>query len=376
MTPVLNECKQIKAAELIRTLFLLVLPLIVFPTGCNSVAVPSHNKWTALKALGGSKVDAPIVPISNAQYVESIEQLTNQTSNEIFIDRHTDNEMVGIPSAGLNEESFNRTEYRSDGAFDIDGRIEVTKDDLKDETILREDAWVLSRLMRDQSNFYSRESLLGLGVVFGTGAAVANSGFDEQIQKHFQASVRGATSDEWFEFLHSNKELGNGRYSLPVFGTLWVANEYIDGPPVFETFGRWGERSMRGFLVGAPPLVLMQRITGGSRPLETAEGAQWHPMRDNNGVSGHAFMSSLPFITAAKMSDDPWQKTLWYSASAIGPLSRVNDNAHYPSQIGLGWAMAFMAATAVNQTHTGKRGWSLVSSSTFTTSGASLQYVW
>ncbi len=235
---------------------------------------------------------------------------------------------------------------------------------------------VWERLLGDQSSFYSKESLLAMGIAFGTGALIANTDADNQIQRHFQSSVRGATSDEWFQFLHSNKELGNGVYTLPVFGAAWLANEYIDGPPMFETFGLWGERSMRGFLVGAPPLILAQHLTGASRPYETIESSEWHPFKDNNGVSGHAFMSSLPFITAAKLTENPWRKSFWYTASAIGPLSRVNDNAHYPSQIGLGWAMAFISATAVRQTDTGRRGWSLVPHSSVTSSGVGLQYRW
>ncbi len=235
---------------------------------------------------------------------------------------------------------------------------------------------VWGRLANDQSNFYSRDSMLALGLVFGAGAAIANSDADVQIQKHFQSSVRGATSDDWFEFLHANKELGNGVYTLPIMGVAWIANEYVDGPPAFEHFGTWGERSMRGFLVGAPPLIVMQRITGGSRPYETNEGSEWHPFRDNNGVSGHSFMSSLPFITAAKMTDNPWKKTLWYLGSTLGPLSRVNDNAHYPSQIGMGWTMAFVAATAVQQSDTGKRGWQLVPESPSGGSGFAFRYQW
>lgn len=235
---------------------------------------------------------------------------------------------------------------------------------------------VWERLVGDQLNFYSKESVLGLGFFFGTGALIANTSADVQLQNHFQSSVRGASSDEWFEFLHSNKELGNGVYTLPVFGAAWMAKEVINGPPMFETVGLWGERSMRGFLVGAPPLVLMQAVTGGSRPHESTGGSQWNSFSDNNGVSGHAFMSSLPFITAAKLSENPWQKTFWYTASAIGPLSRVNDNAHYPSQVGLGWAMAYIAATAVHQTDTGKRGWTLAPQSSVTSSGFALQYLW
>jgi membrane-associated phospholipid phosphatase len=70
--------------------------------------------------------------------------------------------------------------------------------------------------------------------------------------------------------------------------------------------------------------------------------------QDNNGVSGHAFISSLPFITAAKMCDDNWAKAVCYAGSSLGPLSRINDNAHYPSQVVLGWWLAFLAASAVD----------------------------
>ncbi len=97
-----------------------------------------------------------------------------------------------------------------------------------------------------------------------------------------------------------------------------------------------GERSLRGSFVGAPPLIIMQQLTGGSRPTETDENSEWHPFRDKNGISGHAFMGSLPFITAAKMTDNRGYKVLFYAGSAIAPLSRVNDNAHYPSQVALG----------------------------------------
>lgn len=241
---------------------------------------------------------------------------------------------------------------------------------------LPENHSVWHRLTSDQSNYYSGESLLALGFTFGTGAAIANTEADTQLHQHFQTSVRGARSVELFDFLHANKELGNGLYTLPIMGAAWLANEYVDGPPAFEHFGTWGERSMRGFVVGAPPLIVMQRLTGGSRPYETNEGSQWHPFRDNNGVSGHAFMSSLPFITAAKMTDNPWEKSLWYLGSTLGPLSRVNDNAHYPSQIGIGWAMAFVAATAVQQSDTGKRGWRLLPEAPTGGSGFAFRYQW
>jgi hypothetical protein len=203
---------------------------------------------------------------------------------------------------------------------------------------------------------------------------MANSSIDDGIHRHFQSSVRGATSDDWFESLHASKELGNGMYTLPVFATAWAAGELFPDNALVETSGRWGERSIRGFVVGAPPLIIMQQVTGGSRPTETDESSEWHPMRDNNGISGHAFMGSLPFITAAKMTENRGYKVLFYAGSAIAPLSRVNDNAHYPSQVALGWWMAYLAASAIDATDNPNARWRFYPYSTGDGSGMMAEY--
>jgi len=235
-------------------------------------------------------------------------------------------------------------------------------------------ASLISRVWEDQKNFYSPESLTLLGGGLIIGGAMANSSIDDGIHRHFQSSVRGATSDDWFESLHASKELGNGMYTLPVFATAWAAGELFPENAFVETSGRWGERSLRGFVVGAPPLIVMQQLTGGSRPTETDESSEWHPFRDNNGISGHAFMGSLPFITAAKMTENRAYKLLFYAGSTIAPLSRVNDNAHYPSQVALGWWMAYLAASAIDATDNPNSRWRFYPYSTGDGSGMIAEY--
>ena len=233
---------------------------------------------------------------------------------------------------------------------------------------------LIGRMWDDQKYFYSAESLTLLGGGLIVGGAMANSSIDDGIHRHFQSSVRGATSDDWFESLHASKELGNGMYTLPVFATAWAAGELFPDNALVETSGRWGERSLRGFVVGAPPLIIMQQLTGGSRPTETDENSEWHPFRDNNGISGHAFMGSLPFITAAKMTDNRGYKVLFYAGSAIAPLSRVNDNAHYPSQVALGWWMAYLAASAIDATDNPNARWRFYPYSTGDGSGMMAEF--
>jgi hypothetical protein len=233
---------------------------------------------------------------------------------------------------------------------------------------------LIGRMWDDQKNFYSAESLTLLGGGLIVGGAMANSSIDDGIHRHFQSSVRGATSDDWFESLHASKELGNGMYTLPAFATAWAAGELFPDNAFVETSGQWGERSMRGFVVGAPPLIIMQQITGGSRPTETDESSEWHSFRDNNGISGHAFMGSLPFITAAKMTENRGYKLLFYAGSTIAPLSRINDNAHYPSQVALGWWMAYLAASAIDATESPNARWRFYPYSTGDSSGMMAEF--
>ena len=58
-------------------------------------------------------------------------------------------------------------------------------------------------------------------------------------------------------------------------------------------------------------------------------------------------MGALPFITAAKMTDKPLLKVAWYSLSVMPGISRINDNAHYLSQVALGWTLSYLVSSAV-----------------------------
>ncbi|MEM9369428.1 MAG: hypothetical protein AAGD07_25925 [Planctomycetota bacterium] len=219
---------------------------------------------------------------------------------------------------------------------------------------------LLDRITHDHRQFYSQESLGLLGGGLLVGAAIANTNTDQWIHDRFQRNVRGATSDDWSEILHANKELGNGIYTLPVMAGAWAASSYFDNSPVAVNAGDWGERSIRSFLVGAPPMLLAQQLTGASRPREASHGSTWRPFADVNGVSGHSFMSALPFINAAKMTENFWAKSAFYAGSFVGPLSRINDEAHYPSQAALGWWFAYLSATAIETTEVTNPRWRVI----------------
>ena len=173
---------------------------------------------------------------------------------------------------------------------------------------------MFSDLASDQRNFYSRESLELLGGGLLAGGIIANTSLDDAFQRHLRASILGAESDEWYDTFHASKELGNGVYILPVMASAWLGGEVLQRSGDGHIVARWGERSLRGFAVGAPPVMGLQLLTGGSRPGESQRGSNWETFQDNNGVSGHSFVGALPFITAAKLSEGRTEKMIWYSA--------------------------------------------------------------
>ena len=127
-----------------------------------------------------------------------------------------------------------------------------------------------------------------------------------------------------------------------------------------DALSEWGQRSLRAAIVGTPPMLFMQYATGGSRPSDPQPHSDWRPFSDNNGVSGHSFICGLAFIDAAKMSDELPVKIGFYALSTMAGWSRVNDDAHYTSQVILGWWMAYCAATAVDTTNREQSNWSIM----------------
>jgi len=202
------------------------------------------------------------------------------------------------------------------------------------------------KVWEDYCNFYDCESLVCVSAAFGAGALMANTGFDDTMQAAWQ---RGVEPTSLGTFFSGCKDIGEGRYALPIFGVAAATGLVFEGSPFGDVVGEWGSRSLRMFVVGAPPLYVLQMATGASRPSEDV-GSQWHFFNDNNGVSGHAFVGAIPFLAAADMVESPLLKGTLYVCSTFVGFSRMTDDAHYPSQVFLGWYLAWASARAVDAT--------------------------
>ncbi len=223
-------------------------------------------------------------------------------------------------------------------------------------------------VFQDYKNYYSPKNLAMLGLGLGVGGALANTSADREVREWYQDSVRSQTTDDVSKGL---EYLGEGLVIVPCFAGAAILGELTKGTQVGSTVGEWGTRSLRTLVVGAPPALLLRYTLGGSKPTEGS--SHWSPFEGDHSVSGHSFLGAVPFIVAAQMSSSLYWKIPLYMASTLTGLSRINDDAHYLSQVALGWGLAYLAAASVDQTEIAKRNFSIVP--TFSSRAVGLQVV-
>ena len=195
----------------------------------------------------------------------------------------------------------------------------------------------------DFGNFYlDRANLTKLGIGFAGAAVFANTGMDRYIRNKYQNNLRSHETDEATKIFNIS---GTALVlvTVPVYIGTYGVGLLLHNPTMEE----WARKSLRATVVGGPALVFLATATGADRPTEG--DSHWKPFQNIHGVSGHAYIGAVPFITAAKMSENPYQKAIFYGLSTFTGLSRINDDKHYFSQVALGWYLAYLSCAVVEK---------------------------
>lgn len=198
----------------------------------------------------------------------------------------------------------------------------------------------------DYTRFYSGDRLTRMGIAYGVGGIMANTDIDEDIQKWYQKDLHSSGTDNVAEI---TKMFGEGKYLIPLSLAAASMGAIISTENEIPAIGKWGQGATRAYLLGGPQLLVMQRVVGASRPGEDSYGSRWDPFNDTNAVSGHAFMGAVPFLTLAHMSENRLMRYVYYAASTLAGFSRINDDAHFTSQVFLGWFIAWEATGTVSE---------------------------
>jgi hypothetical protein len=195
----------------------------------------------------------------------------------------------------------------------------------------------------DFRNFYlDRSNLTKLGIGVAGAAVFANTGMDRYIRNKYQDDLRSTETDDATKPFNISAN-GITLVLAPAYLGAYGAGLWFDNPTMVE----WAQKSFRATVVGAPALLLLAAATGGDRPTEG--DSNWGAFNNFHGVSGHAYFTAVPFITAAKMSENPYQKAIFYGLSTLTGISRVNDDKHYFSHVALGWYLAYLSCAVVEK---------------------------
>jgi PAP2 superfamily len=202
----------------------------------------------------------------------------------------------------------------------------------------------------DFGNFYwDRSNLIKLGIGVAGAAVFANTEMDQYIRDKYQDDLRSAETDDATKVFNISAA-GVAIVLVPTYLGAYGAGKLLHNPTIEE----WAVKSFRATVVGSPALLFLAPATGGDRPTEG--DSKWRPFENIRGVSGHTFFSVIPLITAAKMSENPYQKAIFYGLSALPAISRINDDKHYFSSVGLGWYIAYLSCAVVEKGYGPREG--------------------
>jgi hypothetical protein len=221
----------------------------------------------------------------------------------------------------------------------------------------------LHLVFEDYGNYFTWNGIGQMALGVALAAPIANTSADLSIRNWYQ----NHNKEPWEEsYAYSIKNAGEYTYALPAYFAIAIAGKGMQGldslisddgswiGEVGQVSNEWGQRCIRAMAVGTPMVGLLQVGLGSTRP--GLGSSYWNPLGASHGVSGHAYVGSIPFLTAASMTDSPYLKVPLVLASCLTGWSRIQTDDHYFSQVALGWWMGYLAVRAVNRTQDEERG--------------------
>ena len=167
---------------------------------------------------------------------------------------------------------------------------------------------------------------------------------DQKIQDWVQEN-RSTTSDKISKFA---KPFGDGRYTLPGLGALYLYGH------LFED-----EKAQRTTLLSLKSLVIsglfVQALKFAGHRYRPSSGDPYNmwdgPSFSTSNLSfpsGHASSTfAIATIIASEYADKAFVPPLVYGIATLTALSRVNDNAHWASDVFFGAVIGYFTAKAI-----------------------------
>lgn len=162
---------------------------------------------------------------------------------------------------------------------------------------------------------------------------------DQKIQDWVQEG-RSSTSDKISKFA---KPFGDGRYTLPGLGALYLYGHFLED----EKAQRTALLGLKSFVVSGLLIQVMKFSGHRHRPSSGAPYNMWDgPGFSTSNLSfpsGHASSAfAIATVIASEYRDKAFIRPLAYGIATLTAFSRVNDNAHWASDVFLVLLLAIL----------------------------------
>ncbi len=187
---------------------------------------------------------------------------------------------------------------------------------------------------------YWREKQIAAAVVF-TGATAMAMMFDRPVQQFIQRN-RNHTTDQISKY--GLEPIGSGKYAVGIIGATYIGGLIFkdqQAKKVAMLAFKAGVLAGVGSLV---PKYIFQR----ERPFESANADPYRfhwitgDATHNSFISGHTILTfAVATVYAKEYRHKKWVAPVAYSLAALVGLSRMNDNAHWMSDVVGGAALGY-----------------------------------
>jgi membrane-associated phospholipid phosphatase len=249
------------------------------------------------------------------------------------------------PEAKQSSDCLDQTIQAKDGKTE---KVELDKGYLKG--YITDTKSILTSPLRWQRADWMKASLIA-GITLGLYAC------DENTQDWVQEN-RNDTSDDIAKFA---KIFGDGKYTLPPLAGLFLYGHFSENSKA----RRVALLSLESYVVSGFFTLSIKFAGHRHRPGEADSPYVWDGpglYRENQSFpSGHAQSAfSIATVISSEYSDIEVIPPLAYGLATLTALSRVNDNAHWSSDVFFSSALSYFTAKAIIRRHKKDKGNNLI----------------
>lgn len=246
--------------------------------------------------------------------------------------------------------------FEEEPEFDYLYRTVQTKHDRNKEVEFELNRDYLRGYISDIKNILTSQSRWGrsdwIKAILIAGTTVGLYTYDQDIQNWVLKS-KNNTSDKIAKF---TKPFGDGKYTLPPLSLLYLYGHFFE----YEKARKVALLSLESFIISGIFTEII-KYTGHRHRPNTGEP---HNTWDGPGFSashlsfpsGHSSSAfAIATVIASEYDDRVLIPPLVYGIATLTALSRVNDNAHWASDVFFGSAVGYFTAKAVVGLHSNEK---------------------